>query len=85
MVSSHYWPAIFDESSSIEAAYLHRHVRDVLEKFSSQYHELKKPRKLKFFPLLGIINFSVDFLDGSVKEFKVNPILVIRNRKRKVY
>lgn len=78
MVSSHYWPSLSDdgEHSDSMLSFLHPLVLDILEKFSGQYHELKKPRKLKYYPHLGMIDFSVDFNDGTNKDFRVNPILV---------
>ena len=78
MVSSYYWPSLSDESDAVEGIlnHLHPRVLEILEMFRSQYNELKKPRKLKFYPQLGAVDFTVKFNDGTKKDFHVNPILV---------
>lgn len=77
IVSDQYWPPLADEEVDSESLYasLHPRVLTLLDTYKNQYAELKKPRKLLCFPLLGSVTLDLVFDNGVERSFDVNPFV----------
>ena len=70
IMSVHYWPALAAGSSELT---LHRIAQDAIKEYSDTFSSVKKPRHLTSASLLGTVDLSLDFNDGSTRFFRVSP------------
>ena len=71
IVSDNYWPGL-----TLDGMQLHPSLDQKLKTYSEEYSVLKKPRKLNLLPQLGQVELTLDFEDGTSRDFCVTPLQV---------
>jgi anaphase-promoting complex subunit 2 len=69
IISDNYWPSLTQDGMQ-----LHPQLDQKLKRYSDEYSILKKPRKLNVLPQLGQVELTLDFEDGSSRDFVVSPL-----------
>lgn len=69
IISHLYWPV----EDFIQDSPVPLFLRPIFDQYSEKYSKVKKDRKLKVIPSLGLVDLDLEFDDGEIKSFSVTP------------
>ena len=72
MISANYWPTLDFEQTFTH----HPVVLSAIDQYKEAYNILKKPRQLHLADQIGLVDLELDFKDGSMRKFVVDPLQV---------
>eukprot|EP00941_MAST-03F_sp_MAST-3F-sp1_P001257 g1257.t1 len=72
IISRHFWPKL--QNANSQNLIYHPTCEAALQEFTETYAEHKKPRKLKWYRTLGVVDIELEFEAGHSRSFQVSPV-----------